>query len=442
MKKTDIFIAISAAAFLALAGYYLWQNGYIVLDPQKNNPIENIQPGDMDAAAGKSEPKLEEKEINEAGADYTVSVKYPVITGLNNAKAEQDIAQYIQDKIKSDTNEFKKNVSDNSVKGEDLPDSQLMIGYEKKFADSSFISIIFTTFYYVAGMAHPATYETGFNYDIQNGKQLAVADFFNPGSDFLSVLSIASKEEIKKQTGEYYDQNMAEEGAAPDLNNFNEFYFDKDNLTIIFQQYQVAPYAAGIIYASLPYSKMSEVNDKSPVVIKLKSVDALSASIPVQTPVEQTEELRTYAETHGLFSFKCPASWDFLTSKDYGGAVSFLECAQIFTDQDSFKGGISIKFGFIPKDIFESYSLNGKKWSEIQMNAVKEQTNSQAYSQNSFEGWLSMKNEEHSLGITAVRKVQDGYYQVRVSATGEDRTDFQFKESADTVIASFSPAVQ
>jgi predicted secreted protein len=80
------------------------------------------------------------------------------------------------------------------------------------------------------------------------------------------VLSIKAKEDVKRQLGENYDEFMAREGTAPKKENYENFLFDKDGLTFIFGQYQVASSAAGIIYAKILYSDMAEFNSQSEII--------------------------------------------------------------------------------------------------------------------------------------------------------------------------------
>jgi hypothetical protein len=120
-------------------------------------------------------------------------------------------------------------------------------------------------------MAHPQTIYHGFNYDILNGKEISISDFFNSGSDFLSKLASISKAEIKNQLEPqgYYFEDMADPGTAPTMDNYSEFVFDKDGITIIFNQNMVAAYVVGPIFIKIPYSNLSDVNKDSELLKRI-----------------------------------------------------------------------------------------------------------------------------------------------------------------------------
>jgi hypothetical protein len=264
MKKPNILIIIILAVILALAGFWFWQIGFkkgAAGDPLKQSGGENNLPN-------KFIPQIIEKQINEETGEYSVEIKYPSVAGLADAQTSEEISLYFKDKAEKDENDFKKDVAENAVK-EVGAQSQLISEYQVFWYNADFLSFKTETMYYIAGMAHPSTYDSVFNYDIKNKKQLQLDDFFNPNSDYLEALSIKAKEEVKKQLGEYYDEFMASEGTAPKKENYENFLFDKDGLTFIFGQYQVAPYAAGIIFVKILYSDLSGFNDQSEAVKKI-----------------------------------------------------------------------------------------------------------------------------------------------------------------------------
>ena len=156
-----------------------------------------------------------------------------------------------------------------------------------------------------------------------------------------------------------------------------------------------------------------------------------------QAPITLPAGYRTYNDNAGRFSFECPDDWEFTEIKDYGESADFFECAKMFSGQYGFEDGVSVNFGFVPKDVYENYEDNGKKESEAKIADVKDQENSQLYSNNLFNGWISMKSGGHTFRLAASRETDSGYYEARVEAAGSVRTDSYFKSLADSIIGSF-----
>jgi len=49
------------------------------------------------------------------------------------------------------------------------------------------------------------------------------------------------------------------DSAGPDASNFKTLAFDGTDVIVIFQQYDIAPYAAGIIEVSVPFSQLGGI---------------------------------------------------------------------------------------------------------------------------------------------------------------------------------------
>src|SRR5262249_5963211 len=101
------------------------------------------------------------------------------------------------------------------------------------------------------------------NYDVKNSKKLALADLFNPRSDYLNVISQYCIKELKdrqkKDKDSMLDDEMMKSGAAAKKENYEAWAITKKGLWITFDPYQVAPYAAGPQYVLVPYSALKDI---------------------------------------------------------------------------------------------------------------------------------------------------------------------------------------
>src|SRR2546430_9032037 len=78
-------------------------------------------------------------------------------------------------------------------------DSSLDIRYEIRRATDDLISIEFTEGSFERGAAHGNSNTTVVNYDVKNGKKLALVDLFNPKSNFLSVISAYCIKDLRER---------------------------------------------------------------------------------------------------------------------------------------------------------------------------------------------------------------------------------------------------
>jgi len=208
----------------------------------------------------------------------------------------------------------------------------------------------------------------------------------------------------------------------------------------------VAVYIWKNIYT--PVSDIPAASEKAEASISAQKVSPEISSRPkaedVQKSVGQavpSSGPQTYGDNSGRFFFKCPGDWESASNKDYGESADFFECAKIFSGQYGCEDGVAVNCGFEPKEIYETYEVKGKKEAESKLESIKAQDNAQAYSNNLFNGWISMKSGQHTLSLVAFREAENGYYEVRVEAAGSVRTDSYFKGLADSIIASFEEKI-
>jgi len=204
------------------------------------------------------------KEANKA-KHYTVDAEYPQIEGdtrFDNFNREA------RNLITKDVAAFRTSeTSEETDAGSETPaetlDSTLDIGYEIRYATDDLISVEFTEGSYERGAAHGNSNTTVVTYDVKNGKKLALADLFNPKSNFLSVISEYClkdlRERSKKDKDAMFDEEMMKSGASARADNYRAWAITRRGLWITFDPYAVAPYAAGPQHVLVPYSALKDI---------------------------------------------------------------------------------------------------------------------------------------------------------------------------------------
>ncbi|MDX6497350.1 MAG: hypothetical protein QOG23_610 [Blastocatellia bacterium] len=232
-------------------------------DGTKETAFQVLQQPLAFTAAVRVTPKVI-KEANKA-KHYTVDAEYPQIEG--DARFD-NFNREARNLITKDVAAFRTSeTSEETDAGSETPaetlDSTLDIGYEIRYATDDLISVEFTEGSYERGAAHGNSGTTVVNYDVKNGKKLALADLFNPRSNFLSLISEYClkdlRERSKKDKDAMFDEEMMKSGASARADNYRAWAITKKGLWITFDPYAVAPYAAGPQHVLVPYSALKDI---------------------------------------------------------------------------------------------------------------------------------------------------------------------------------------
>jgi hypothetical protein len=232
-------------------------------DGSKETEFQVFQQPIAFTAAVRVAPKV----IKEANKEkrYTVDAEYPQIEGDARFEGFNREARSL---VTKDVAAFK--TGESSTEGDagsELPaetqQSSLNMGYEIRFATDDLISVEFTEATYEAGAAHGNSATEVLNYDVRNNKKLALADLFNPKTNYLSVISTYCisnlRDRSKREADSMIDEDMMKTGAAPQASNYQACAITKKGLWVTFDPYQVAAYAAGPQHVLVPYSALKDI---------------------------------------------------------------------------------------------------------------------------------------------------------------------------------------
>lgn len=111
------------------------------------------------------------------------------------------------------------------------------------------LSVVLTEFVYFENAAHPSTFKRGLNFNSDTGERIT-ADSLSEIGGVENGEPAYSPKNITRKLSAYAEKNNLQ--LFDDLKNLEnlpeDFYFDDDlHVHILFQQYEVAPYAVGII---------------------------------------------------------------------------------------------------------------------------------------------------------------------------------------------------
>ncbi|QQG38188.1 MAG: DUF3298 domain-containing protein [Candidatus Kaiserbacteria bacterium] len=169
--------------------------------------------------------------IVEQTAAYTIDAKYPQV---GNPAIDADIEATVRAAVE----EFKtypQNPPDSAV-----PQNEFIGLYDEVYTGADVVSVELIFSEYTGG-AHPNAAIVGLNYNPATGAKVTLDEALSMIG--LSLSQVAAKAQAQFET-DLADAYFPE-GAEPTLENYGTFVVSADAVTFIFQNYQVAPYAAG-----------------------------------------------------------------------------------------------------------------------------------------------------------------------------------------------------
>lgn len=151
---------------------------------------------------------------------------------------------------------FKNDVIANATVPPIAAGSSIEVQYTLIGQRGSIWSFKYDIYFYFDGAAHPGSYSLAINYDLGNGRELTLADLFQPGSNYLQVIADYCKAELLSRDS-VFESFIS--GADPTTENYARWNLSNEGLVITFDEYQVAPYAAGRQLVTIPYSAMESI---------------------------------------------------------------------------------------------------------------------------------------------------------------------------------------
>ena len=191
---------------------------------------------------------------------FTITAQTPQLTGSDDPRVTA-FNQRLNDIVKKEVDAWRKSFQ--QITYSTTNGSFLNAKYSLISQQGDLWSLKFDFGFYSDGAAHPGLYSITLNYDLGQGRELALGDLFVPGSNYLEVIANYCIAELSKQPG--FEGPFAD-GAKPTPENYRNWNITPDGLLITFDMYQVAPGASGPIQVLVPYSQLEGVLDRQGVL--------------------------------------------------------------------------------------------------------------------------------------------------------------------------------
>lgn len=171
------------------------------------------------------------------------------------------------DNYRKDVNEFYQEDIKNGTPKDELPTwYNYEYGLTTHFSEGKegILNFIAETFEYTGGV-HPNSWNKWMNFEKNTGKLLALKDVFMAGSE-KPMSDMLLEELITEMATRLEDSSITSlEGLqnAGILNSTNmyvpdNFLLEKEKVSFLYNKYDIAPYAVGVITLSLPYTSVEK----------------------------------------------------------------------------------------------------------------------------------------------------------------------------------------
>jgi hypothetical protein len=255
--RAKIFIPIVALALLGMFFY-----------AYKNKP---------DILSAPEQSKKEELKLIKENDAISIDVTYPTVDERFLGAKEANL--FIKENLDIRIAAFEKSATESLEAPIDLPKnikSEARGSPSVEHETDRYVSIFFSAEWYLRGAAHPYHTIHTYIFDKKLQKLVTVQDLFMPYSKYFEFLSEYAYNDLIRQSEEgdlgfVYDKEMLRSGTEATLENFRHALPTKDGLMIYFDEYQVAPYAAGPQQVAIPYEFLREyVNPEGVLGVYIK----------------------------------------------------------------------------------------------------------------------------------------------------------------------------
>ncbi|MDQ0149951.1 DUF3298 and DUF4163 domain-containing protein [Eubacterium multiforme] len=192
---------------------------------------------------------IENKQINKKDNCIEIDVSYPKISNEKFNNINNEIFNWTDNWIKEVEGvleDYKKSGYICNIK------YQLYSRYYLTKEGNNILSF-YIDYYQFTGGAHGITMRKAYSVDKNSGKNLKLNELFKKGYNYKQIIDEEIRKEINKNKENYFDNGSSFKG----IEDNTKFYINDDNLVIYYEQYEIAPYAAGLPEFNISLNKFN-----------------------------------------------------------------------------------------------------------------------------------------------------------------------------------------
>lgn len=223
MQKALLYVA--SLVVLLTAAFLVWSKAPRLEEPQM---ATTTAPVEMTVVENREETDT-----------YSIEIRYPQF-GIEAVDAA------VQAAVDGAVEAFKSYPVDEPPV-DAIPKNEQVISFNSVYTGDRYASVGLLISEYTGG-AHPNSVIIGVNVDRTTGSELTLDDALALLGMSLREVADSTRVRLSERLGEAF----FEDGAAATSENYGTFLIDADEVTFVFNTYQVAPYAAGPQLVSFP----------------------------------------------------------------------------------------------------------------------------------------------------------------------------------------------
>ncbi|WP_295878658.1 lysozyme inhibitor LprI family protein [uncultured Thiohalocapsa sp.] len=210
--------------------------------------------GDTPMGAPRTERSAEAVRITQQGAQFEIEAAYPRLDdGAAAAAAERVLADVVAAEIEAFRDMYRELLAAGA--GHQGPAWQLAIDYDQVFTAPRFWAVGLRSYSYTGG-AHGGTHHLPVVIRRDTGAQVPVEGLFRAGSNWRAPVADYCYNTLAAREPFSPGDDWLRDGTAPTPENYRKLLPLADGLRVIFEQYQVGPYAIGMHEVAVPYAEL------------------------------------------------------------------------------------------------------------------------------------------------------------------------------------------
>ncbi len=226
--------------------------------------------------------KDNEEKVSNPREHFAYNVHYPSIALIGHPNLAKQANTVIKTYVNDQVSAFRENVADLNIKNAPRDFlSDFTMRWSTTLISPTIVSFRFDSSEYIAGSAHPNSRTSILIYDIEHRTILSTTDIFASSTLALPFLSTYAHVKLTDTSAEVTPEveELIAMGTAPTAENFASVAVTPDGLVVIFNPYQVAPYARGIQEVRIPYSELTQlIAERINTAVELSSTNIREAT--------------------------------------------------------------------------------------------------------------------------------------------------------------------
>ncbi len=318
----------------------------------------------------------------------SVNINKPIVKIAKNKEAEG----IINNKISKRINDFEEYITKLSIRDNEY---NIKVGLETKpyvinvnnnvtYNKNNILSITLNLYSYTGG-AHGSSVDESFNFDINTGNRGVIEDFLGNNRNYNKIILDNVKATINKNPELYFKEAVDKLNVIP----YNQKFFltDKD-LVIYFDEYEIAPYVAGIPKFYIPLSKFPK--DVNKVNIQVEA--PIIKTINYEESSEDFNQYLSYPKIENMINKDIEMKINNYIKDEVFKFIKDIKASNTQNkDSDKYVKGVTTYYKSLFKDknsiiFYITYSGNNRRDENILLN-------NKIYEVNLQSGEIKVKNQ-------------------------------------------------